>query len=203
MPTTRARAAQRRGHRQHARSGAEIQHRAIADVDVRQAAAGTSAWSRDGRCRIPSTARSRSPSHRRSSAGRSHGGATMKRPARTAVSDCCDRAAQSSSGKIDGLDGEVRAAASRIASAARSRSPASLKHTFQCRGVGGGSGIGGYVGSHSPPGRQRPLGEIVNRDRREVGEHGRDELFGVVDVRSRAQDERPASVLAHPSRRCL
>jgi hypothetical protein len=31
----------------------------------------------------------------------------------------------------------------RNASAARSRSPASEKHTFQCRGVGGGSGIGG------------------------------------------------------------
>ena len=32
----------------------------------------------------------------------------MKLPARMAFSDCCDRAAQSSSGKIDALDGEMR-----------------------------------------------------------------------------------------------
>ncbi len=60
------------------------------------------------------------------SAGIAQGGATMKRPASTAVSDCCDRAAQSSSGTSTGdsrsegqLEASERAAPSRAVGVAK------------------------------------------------------------------------------------
>ena len=85
-----ARAAQRRGHRQHAGAGADVEHASARRRRGRREPAGTAASSRDGRCRSPSTARSRSAARRRAP-----GSADVprrrddERPAVIAVSDRC------------------------------------------------------------------------------------------------------------------
>ena len=73
-------------------------------------------------------------------AGRSHGGATMKRPAAIAVSDCWLRATQSSSGRSTRSTLRPRASAS-IASAARSRVSMAQQQRRQQGGGGGADGL--------------------------------------------------------------
>ena len=190
-----------RGHRQHARAGAEVEHRAArrrsASLERAQAQPRRRWWPVpkpiDGSMTMSVLA-----------GGHRLGHVPRRRDDEAAGGDGRERLLAAGHpvvvGQIDALERSGRGRGRRGRRRPRRASASSAKQTRQASGVGGGSGGGGAVGSHRPPGGSGGGIRSCDGQRRVVVEGRGDQAVerAVVVDRRRRGPPAPASGAAQP-----